>query len=849
MSEAKVTHEQLITSYIYKLSKNIEWNNDKKTFSIHLVSSDNILNSEFMILAKNIRLNDKKIIITISEDEKVAKDSDVVFVTKDKERYYKKIFQATKNNHALLISNDYKNKKFVMINLYKTDSNTIDFEINRANILSKGLGIKPDMIMLGGTELDVAYLYRDARDELSSKDIEIQKIHKNLDKSKKRLAISKINLKTQKKKLKDMKEEVSLFKKKNSELKKKINDKEKVLAKTKKEIQKYNKNVTKLKKSITDKNTKITLQEKKLLTISSEFNTTKNDLKKIKSSLTKQMKELQTKQSLLKKQIIKVVKKEQHLVKLETMIEDKTKEFELLKSKLDEQNKILMSHEKTIDKQKDFLEVAIMALIVFLLIVIFIGYLLKKQRATNLLLKSTQEELEVAKNIADNASLNKSKFLASMSHELRTPLNAVLGYSQLLQRDKSFSEKHQKTFATIRNSGEHLLALINDILLISKMEAGHVEVNNKNANIHELLENIHSMFTLKTDKKAISLTLNIEDALPKHMIIDIDKIRQILINLLNNSVKFTNKGGITIGADAKDEYLLISVKDSGVGVAQEEVDKLFKQYEQTQSGVEEGNGTGLGLALVKEFCDLLDGAVSVTSVLGEGSEFKIKLPYEASNEEVQTQKLPTVVRLAPNQRDFRVLIVDDIETNRDLLTELFTEVGFKTSQVVNGLEAVKWVKNARPDIIMMDLRMPIMDGREATKKILEMDSSIPIIAITASILEMESLIKHPDPFIAAIPKPFDENTLLHLVEKYMDLEYIYEEEDKDAKDKAIIDIDLGVLPIEIREELLKATKSMNITVVGKLIESLGDDFGSEKNYMQSLVADFNFAKLEEMLTD
>ncbi len=845
-----VSDKQLIVAYVYKLSKNIEWNNTKDTFSIHLVSADRSLNKEFKKLAKNIQFDSKKIIITTSRDEKVSQGADVVYITLRKSHLYKKIFQRTKNYPVLLISNEYDDKKLVMINLFKTKAKKMNFEINRANILSKDLGIKPDIILLGGTELDVASLYRDTRDSLSSKESEIQEIHNQLSNSKKHLAISKKNLKTQKKKLSLMKDEVATFKKKNRELQDKIKDKEIILKKTKKEIKKYNEDVKNLRNTVETKNSKIKIQDKKLGTLSKEFEKAKQDLKDVQSSLDSKIKKLKKQEDLLKVQIVKVSKKEKHLKELEEQISEKTQEFEQLKNKITEQNSLLQIHEETIDTQKDFLFIAMVSIGVFLLVVLLISYLLRKQSKTNTLLEATQEELRVAIDKADNASLNKSKFLASMSHELRTPLNAVLGYSQLLQRDKTLSSKHQKTFATIRNSGEHLLNLINDILLISKMEAGHVEVNNKNANIHELLDNMHSMFVFKTDKKAISLELNISENVPRHMIIDIDKMRQILINLLNNSVKFTNSGGITIDVDVKDEYLLVSVKDSGVGIAKNEVDKLFKQYEQTTSGVEEGNGTGLGLALVKEFCNLLGGKVSVTSVEGEGSTFSIEIPFEESNEAIETQILSHVTGIASNQQEFKILIVDDIETNRELLNELLTEVGFRTYLKVNGLEAVEFINKERPDIILMDLRMPVMNGRVATQKIQEIDNSIPIIAITASIVEMEKLMKNPEPFIAAIPKPFEENKLLHLVAKYVDVKYIYEDEvSVEDKAKIVLEVDLSILPAKIKEELLKATKSMNITVIRRLIKTIDNDLINEKNYMNSLVVDFNFEKLEEILTD
>lgn len=834
----KISQNTLAASYVYKLSKNIEWNNYKDTFSIHLVSSNRDLNNEFKKLAKNIKLDGKKIIISTSRDENIAEDVDVVYLTSPKNHLYKKIFSQTKNQPILLISNDYENKKIVMINLFKKEDKTTSFEINRANILAKGLEIKPDIILLGGTELDVAYLYRDTRDSLSSKELEVRRIHNELKKSKK-------NLKKNKKNLLVMKNEVLVFKKKNSELQSKIKNKEIILKKTKKEIKKYNSDIKELKYTMQTKNNKINTQDKKLEILSKKFEKTKQHLEKIQSSLTGKIQKLKKQEDLLNIQVAKVLKKEKELQKIEKQILKKTQEFEFLEYKITKQNALLQTQEKTIDKQKDFLQIALISLGIFLFLVLLISYFLRKQSKTNTLLEATQEELRIAIDRADNASLNKSKFLASMSHELRTPLNAVLGYSQLLQRDTSFSDKHLKTFKTIRDSGEHLLGVINDILLISKIEAGHIEVTNHNANIHELIDTIYTMFFLKTNQKAISLETIVSDNLPNNLFIDIDKIRQILINILNNAVKFTDKGGIKIYVDFLDNKLLISVEDTGVGVAEDEIDKLFKQYEQTTSGISEGNGTGLGLALVKEFVYLLKGEISVSSSLNVGSTFKISIPCVNSGEAVQEKKLKQVVKIAPNQKEFTVLIVDDVETNRDLLGELLEIVGFKTFELVNGLEAVEWVKSKTPDIILMDLRMPVMGGKEATLKIIDINKNIPIVAITASIFEMEKLMESPYPFVSAIPKPFDQTQLLHLISNYIDVIYEY---DNDAVVKKFQEISLENLPLECKDELLLAANSMNITAINRVLSQLDDSYAKETKYMKDLVSDLNFEKLKQILT-
>lgn len=809
----KLSEEQLTVSYVYQLSKNIEWNNNRNNFTIHLVSSNENLNNEFKLLSKNVKLNGKKIIITISQNTQKLKKSDVIFITKEKQKYYKQIFNATRNNKTLIISKDYNNKKLVMINLFTTDQNTINFEINRANIISKDFGIKPDMIFLGGTELDVANLYRDARDSLSSKEKEIQKVYNDLSSLKKNVAI-------QNKKLFLMKEKITTFKKENTALQAKINTKEIILKKTKKEIKKNSNNVEELKNKIIDKNEKITNQEVRLKTLSQEF---------------------KAQDSLLKKQMFIVLKKENELENLEKNINIKTEEFKLLKIKISNQNILLENQVETIDKQKSFLWMTLVFLSIFSLLALLIFYFLRKQRNINTLLTSAQDELRIAKNKADDASINKSKFIASMSHELRTPLNAVLGYSQLLQKDKTLSSKHKGTLATIRKSGEHLLGLINDILLISKMESGNIEMHYRTTNIYELVESMYSMFLLKTEQKNIELEYVINEDVPQYIETDIDKLRQIFINLLNNAVKFTQQGKIKIYLESSlNQDLILSIIDTGVGIHENEIKKLFKQYEQTQSGINEGNGTGLGLSLVEEFVKLFKGQVIVSSTEGKGSIFKVIIPYKTSDITLQKEKLKDIIGITPNLKKHKVLIVDDNLENINLLYDILNSIGFLVTKATNGLKAIESVNFSRPDIILMDLRMPVMNGKEATDVILAIDKTIPIIAITASIVEMETLINNPAPFVAAIPKPFDSNKLLFLMGDHLNVNYIYEEE--------VEEIRLQSIPREDRKKLLTACKTMNITVINSLINTLDNSYSIEKKYMESLLSDLNFEKLENLLT-
>ena len=812
----KLSEEELTVAYVYKLSKNITWNNKSKHFTIHLVTSNTNLINEFKKLAKNLSLHSKKIIITSAISDSVDKYTNVVFVSEKEKRYYDSIFYNTLKYPILLISNDYNDKNTVMINLIKTKNNTIDFEINRANILSRNLKIKENLILLGGTELDVAYLYRDTINTLSSQEKVLKQTQTEFIQSKKQLENEK---------------------KKLLVLQSRMKKKEKILLQKQKEIKTFNQNILTLQESITKKNTLLHIQEEKLTNISDKLTNTQTDLTIIESTIA-------IEKVKLKEDKIAVFQKEKLLQKLAIKIKEESEKFEELHLKVEEQNKLLNIHEETIHEQKNFLTLSSIALLFFILVVFIITYLLKKQSKTYKLLASTQEELRIAKEASDKANNNKSIFIANMSHELRTPLNAVLGYTHLLQKDKSFSNKHQKTFKIIQDSGQHLLELINDILLISKMEAGFIETHMEVTNLFDFINSMYAMFDLKSNQKGIYLKKHIADDVPEFIITDIDKVRQIFINLLSNAVKFTNTGGIDLSVSVKDSFLMITVKDSGIGVAHQEIHKLFLQYQQTQSGISEGHGTGLGLALVKQFLDLLEGEITVKSELGVGTTFSLKIPYIQSENTKHQIVYQEVLSIKENQ-NFTILVVDDVQTSREILVEILELANFHIRQAKNGLEALESVKLSRPDIILMDLRMPVMCGKDSAEHILELDKTIPIICITASIMGMETFLNNPKPFVAAMPKPFKSNELFYNIAQSIDVEYVYE--DNEENNLSFEELSLNKIPAKDKEELLDAVNSMNITVLEALITNLSEEYTNEKHYMEELTSNLDFETFKNLL--
>jgi PAS domain S-box-containing protein len=383
------------------------------------------------------------------------------------------------------------------------------------------------------------------------------------------------------------------------------------------------------------------------------------------------------------------------------------------------------------------------------------------------------------------ANRAKSVFLANMSHEIRTPMNAILGFSQLMLRDQALTAKQNQYLGTINRSGEHLLALINDILEMSKIEAGRTTLNPTTFDLPALLKDLEMMFRVRTDVKKLSFDVELIGDVPQYIVTDINKLRQVLINVLGNAVKFTERGrvGLRVRADrqcATGPCLRVEVEDTGPGISADDQGKLFRHFEQTKTGQQAGTGTGLGLAISREFMRLIGGDITVQSQVGKGCVFVIDVPLkEGEAQAVQTKdKTRQVLKLRPGQAKCRVLIADDIEDNRELLAQMLGPVGFEIRLATDGEEAVKEFALWRPQLILMDFRMPVMDGHEAIRRIRAGagGKETKIIAVTASAMaenRQELLAIGADDFIG---KPFQEAELFEKIHTHLGVEYVYAQE-------------------------------------------------------------------------
>ena len=426
----------------------------------------------------------------------------------------------------------------------------------------------------------------------------------------------------------------------------------------------------------------------------------------------------------------------------------------------------------------------------------------KLREQANLLEQRVEErtyDLKVAKEAAESASRSKAAFLANMSHELRTPLNAILGFAQLMLYDDELNEQHQTDLQTICNSGNHLLTMINDILEMSKLEAGSVLLREKECSLYEIVDTAKDMLYLKAQEKALSFDVSIQPDVPPYIHTDEGKLRQILINLIGNAIKFTDSGHVLVRVDVRNlpeniqemageiseipRCLCFEVEDTGAGISEAEISTLFQPFVQTDSGKRSQEGTGLGLSISYNYVRLMGGQMSVISNLGKGSIFRFYIPVKSLAlfcVDYLTKSPRRVIGLESDQV-YRILIAEDTRLNRQLLTRILSPLGFEIREVSNGEEAIATWQDWTPHLIWMDVRMPIMNGQEAASTIREIEAirNIPksqkvrIIALTASLVELreEDLFLHGfDGFLA---KPFTEDKIFARMSEHLNLKYTY----------------------------------------------------------------------------
>ncbi|MBE9226065.1 AAA family ATPase [Phormidium sp. LEGE 05292] len=401
-----------------------------------------------------------------------------------------------------------------------------------------------------------------------------------------------------------------------------------------------------------------------------------------------------------------------------------------------------------------------------------------KVEERTLQLRQEVRDRQRAEEIAQSANRAKSEFLANMSHELRTPLNGILGYTQICRKDQALSEQQKNRIAIIHQCGEHLLTLINDVLDLSKIEARKMELYPREFHFDEFLQSIVEICKIKAEQKGITLIYETLSPLPKVVRADDKRLRQILLNLLGNAIKFTEMGAIAFKVGYHEEKIRFQIKDSGVGIAADELDEIFQPFQQVGENSRKTEGTGLGLAISGQLVEMMSGKLQVKSSLGVGSTFwfDLDLPEIHSSTNAANVLQRTVIGIKGEKR--KILVVDDKPTNRSILVNFLEPIGFEVLDAVDGEDGLNKAQVFQPDAILIDLVMPNLDGFEATRRLRSIPAlkDIIVIAISASVFEFDQQQSIKVGCNDFLPKPIREEDLLEKLQQHLKLEWIYENE-------------------------------------------------------------------------
>jgi CheY-like chemotaxis protein/anti-sigma regulatory factor (Ser/Thr protein kinase) len=440
-------------------------------------------------------------------------------------------------------------------------------------------------------------------------------------------------------------------------------------------------------------------------------------------------------------------------------------------------------------------------------------------------------ELVEAKDQAESANRAKSAFLANMSHELRTPLNAVLGFSHLL-RERGASEEQRRDLDIINRSGEHLLTLINDVLDLAKIEAGRTVLEIGACDLKTLLQDTAEMMRVRAQEKHLSLILEEEPGLPRFVRADTARLRQVLINLLANAVKFTSDGYVTLRASARNAggpvLLRFEIEDTGVGIAQEDQARVFDAFEQIgRAGGR--SGTGLGLTIARQLVQLMDGTIELESTPGKGSCFRVEMPVDVAEEAETRVAAPRerVLGLEDGQPECRVLVVEDHPENRIMLERLLRDAGFQVRTAENGEQGVRMFGEWRPRFIWMDLRMPVMDGLEAVRRIraLEGGRDVRIATMTASGFDSQRSEVLAAGFDDYVRKPYRPEDIFDCMERRLGVRYRRAEAAAPALGDPAAELKpeaLAALPPDLRDELREALTALHVKRVALAVERVAE---------------------------
>lgn len=889
----------------FQFAENVTWDNEKdiRVFKIGVYGETEGVTKELKKIAEDNKIKGRKVVVSVLNDLKSVDQVDLVYVGKIVPLDAESIWGAIEKKNVLLVTDRSNDEKFIMLNILEDEGKkSLTFQINRANLILEGFSTSSELLLLGGSEVDVRELYKDMRLSLTNEREKVKEQLELIDGQKQEISLQKEELVVQNRKLDLMFQNMEF-------LKGQIKDRESELLGVNDSIASNNKILQQKSQQISfqelelqnqleiyeDQNTKLHKQKKNIQKNKDELKQLLAESKKQKGVINYQKEVLSDKDTLIQTQekslyyiiMTSVVllllglsiyrayyAKKKANVTLEARVEERTVELSAANRNLQEEivEREIVQHKlrESEKNYKDIYNATTDAIIIYSpqsgditdvneTFVTMFGYNDNESRGLNissiivlddafgkedlnkiksgsleeddrvlelktkdkssrgfwsevvlsttminkeprvmavirdisrrkkvevelgnhrnnleLLVRDRTIELEDSKNQAEAANKTKSEFLSNMSHELRTPLNAILGYAQILQIEHNLTLKQKENLSTIYTSGAHLLTLINEILDFGKVESGRMEVVNGEFNLDQLLRNVVNIISVKAEEKNLYLNFEAVNTLPQIVSSDEQKLRQILLNLLSNSVKYNDEGGVNFSVRLeKRNRLIFEIKDTGIGIPKDKQSAIFEPFIQISRTKKFVEGTGLGLPITKKLIDLLGGKISLQSILNEGSTFTVEMPVEvvSSLPAIDVQVQVEVTGYKGEKK--RVLIVDDNVSNLLLIKDILEPIGFEVFLAEDGLSGIEKAKELKPDLLLLDYLMPDIDGFEVTSELKRMNElfDMRIIGMSATVTQRSrkgSFTHECDGFVV---KPVDLNVFLEQVRIVLNIEW------------------------------------------------------------------------------
>ncbi len=814
----------LVAVYIFRLAGDIKWpaSHSHDAYEILVIDDDRKVSSALEEIAERKTLHGKPFNVRLSSNYPLQSQAHIVYIARDKLRQYSEVFTKTTGTPTLIITDQLGDERAIMVDLKEEQDESISFSINRANIVIRDLTVSADITLLGGTEVDVALLYREGQRTLQKQNAQLAQLSREIQSSEKHALELADNL---------------------DEAKNKIRQQESMIVRYSEDIRQQ----------------QVLMQQ-----LSSETDAQKRELETLR-------KDTEAKRLLIEQTGADLKSSKLKLWSLQQQIAGSTEVLQRYAAQAEQQLQVIKHREEeilqlgdTVSVQKHYLTLLTFTGLLLALLALTSYKAYRNRQKLNAELTRYTEELESAKQQAEESAQAKTTFLSNMSHELRSPLTSIIGFSNTLMLNPSASGEVHESMQIINRSGEHLLSLINDILDLSKVELSKLELDEHDFDLYQLLQDVTKMMAVNAHKKGLSLDYHFDPQCPRNVHADGTKLRRVLINLISNAIKFTRNGGVTIRMNALDSpqshsfTLQCQVEDTGIGIRKEDIDKLFQPFEQMHAEHEvpdTAKGTGLGLSLCKELLGCMGGTIQVSSTPGSGSIFEFQLTVAiGSTRSVRTDtpKPRRVVGLKNHTRTLSALVVEDIADSSTYLRRVLERVGCQVSEARNGSDAVQMVAQEMPDIIWMDNYMHCMDGLEATRIIRSLPGGAKaiIVLVTASSSRGNNAHFLNLGFDDVIYKPYLAQDIYQCMNHLMGIELIYEDapahvaETDNIRDRALKQLHL--LPVTTLQALHDAAVTLDVESTNNVIAMISEKQRDLALLLGEHANDLNFERLQAL---